>query len=209
MPDIETIQTWLPIVKDTVTILATAIAALVAISGYRTWKKQLHWKTQYDLAQRLLRATYKVRDAIAIVRNPVTTEAEISLATKEADIEGNPLDPKLHAISQKAVYNMRWQKLREACMELDTGSLEAEAIWGPAAKENFDWLTQCANTLYMAISRFLDNVEHPERHSSEENVKKTRLIVFGFSGEKDNAFSNETAAAVRKIEEFLKPYLKI
>jgi hypothetical protein len=32
--DIETIQTWLPIVKDTVTILATAIAALVAISGY-------------------------------------------------------------------------------------------------------------------------------------------------------------------------------
>ena len=207
--NIETLQAWLPIIKDTATILATATAALVAISGYRTWKKQLHWKTQYDLAQRLLRATYKVRQAFAEVRRFYSTEEEAQQAMKEANVEASQ-DPKImFTRSQIAVYNKRWQKVSEAFGELESVSLEAEAIWGQAVKVNLASLQDCAGTLLATIGIHLDRLESPAISRNKEEIQKERKIMFSHPGEKDNFFSNEIATAVRKVENFVKPYLKI
>jgi hypothetical protein len=188
--------TGLPIIKDIATILATAIAALVAISGYRTWKKQLHWKTQYDLAQRLLRATYKVRQAFAEVRRFYSTEGEAQQAMKEANVEASQ-DPKImFTRSQIVVYNKRWQKVSEAFSELESVSLEAEAIWGQAVKVNLAPLQDCAGTLLATIGIHLDRLESPAISRNKEEIQKERKIMFSHPGEKDNFFSNEIAMAV-------------
>jgi hypothetical protein len=207
--NIETIQAWLPIIKDIITSLATVIAAVIAIMGFRTWKKQLHWKTQYDLTQRLLRSTYKVRQALAEVRRFYTTEGEELQAMKEANVEASPDHQITFIRSQKAVYDRRWQKAQEAFTELDSVSLEAEAIWGHAVKENLQPLEQCAGALLATIGFYLDKLDKPPIGFDKEEVRKERQIMFSHPGEKDNFFSNEITNAVRKIENFLKPYLKI
>ena len=84
-------QIWVSLIKDIVTGLAAVVAAVIAIMGLRTWKKQLKGKTEYELSQRFLRATYKVRDAFSWVRNPIQSPSEISQAMIEANIEGNPI----------------------------------------------------------------------------------------------------------------------
>jgi hypothetical protein len=87
-------------------------------------------------------------------------------------------------------------------------SLEAEAIWGQAVKENLEPLQRCAGTLLSTIEIYLDMLEHSISRD-KEGVEKERKIMFAYYGEKDNFFSDEIAKAVSQIERFLKPYLKI
>jgi hypothetical protein len=55
--------------RELVLIAASSIAAVVALLGLRTWKKQLKGRTDYELARRLLKSAYAVRDALQIVRH--------------------------------------------------------------------------------------------------------------------------------------------
>ena len=178
------------LIKDIVTIAATSVAAIIAILGFGTWRRQLVWKTKYDLAQRMARATHKIRDAIAQVRDPIGHESE---GDQKDDI--------------KAMYKKRWQRVRDAFVELDTVSLEAEAIWGQIVKKNLTPLVQCASTLFSTIEIYLDKMDHPQVNFSKDI--RERQIIFGAPGETDNFFSNEISEAVSKVEQFLKPYLKI
>ena len=130
-PNLQELQAIVSLTKDIITALSAIIAATVAVVGLRTWRKQLKGKTEYELAQKSLRAVYRVRESIALVRNPFMNAGEIDQAMKEANIEGNPLnDPKVDRLSQGAVYQRRWQKLQEALAELELNALEAEDYLG-------------------------------------------------------------------------------
>lgn len=50
--------------------IATFGLAVAALIGLRVWSWQLTGKTEYDAARRLLRAVYRLRDALAEVRSP-------------------------------------------------------------------------------------------------------------------------------------------
>ncbi|OQY20711.1 MAG: hypothetical protein B6I35_10155, partial [Anaerolineaceae bacterium 4572_32.2] len=87
MNNLQCLQEYITLAKDVVTILAALVAATVAIMGLRTWRKQLRGKTEYELARRLLRSVYRVRDAIRIVRNPFISSAETVQSMREAESE--------------------------------------------------------------------------------------------------------------------------
>lgn len=78
--DIDTVQKYITLIKDIITGLSAFTAAVIAIMGLQAWKKQLKGKTEYELAQRLLRATYKVREAFSWVRNP--SKVQLKLPTQ-------------------------------------------------------------------------------------------------------------------------------
>ena len=44
---------------------------MIPIKGLNHWKRQIKWKTEYDLARRFLVSLYKYRDALIGVRHPV------------------------------------------------------------------------------------------------------------------------------------------
>jgi hypothetical protein len=62
--DMTGIQDIVTLFKDLATIFAAVAAGIIAIMGYNAWKKQLRGKAEYELARRLLRNVYRVRDAI-------------------------------------------------------------------------------------------------------------------------------------------------
>ena len=205
------IQAYVTLIKDIITGLSALTAAIIAILGLQAWKKQLKGKTEYELAQRLLRNVYKVRDALALVRNPFQSAAEISQAMKEANIERDPLkDPSIQIRSEGAVYQRRWQKVQDAYLNLESVAFEAEAIWGQSVKDNLKPLQECTSTLASTIQMYLSHLEKPPRKYDEKAKYKEDAIIYGFPGDADqNFFSSEIIKAVSKMEDFLRPLLKI
>jgi hypothetical protein len=122
------IQPYLSLIKDLVTIASIGIAGYVALRGLQTWRDQLKGTANYELAKRLLKATYKLRDALQGVRNPFISAGEIRQAVTEAQLDIKHEDPDFHATSSTAVYQIRWKPVGEAYQALELEVIEAEAI---------------------------------------------------------------------------------
>lgn len=75
-------EAWVTLLKDIVTIIALIVSAIVAVPGINAWKEQITGKAEYELAHRLLRSVYQVRDAIRNVGTPILTSGEIAHALK-------------------------------------------------------------------------------------------------------------------------------
>jgi hypothetical protein len=211
-PDIETIQAYVALIKDIITGLSAATAAVIAILGLQAWKKQLKGKTEYELAQRLLRTVYKIREAFSWVRNPYQSPDEIFQAMKEAGIEGDPLrDPIIRARGEGAVYRRRWKEAQNAIMDLETLALEAEAVWGSDAKDSLKPLRQCSAVLWFNIKAHLQNLEVPTRSNNNADAQRqiNDIIYYPPDNPENNHFSKEITEAVKIIEDFLKPHLKL
>jgi hypothetical protein len=214
MIDLVQLQLYVTLIKDCITILSTATIAIIAIIGLTTWKKQLKGKTEYELARRLLRAVYEVRDAIGAVRNPFASAAEISISLQEANIEIEPRDPEFNAKSQSALYQRRWKKVQEALGELDLEEFEAEVIWGHGIKEKILVLRRQVVKLYSYIHLYLTAIQNPDkvilREGNAENVEE---VIYDFhdliKDNSNNAFTLKTVEAIEQIESFLKPFMKL
>ena len=202
-------QIYLSIAKDVFTTLAAITAGVVAIIGLRTWRKQLKGKTEYELAQKLLMAVYKVRDAIFFVRNPFMSAGEISQAMKDANIEGLPSDPKVNASSQQAVYQQRWIKVQEAWNSLDVVLLEAEALWGDEITKLAKLLSNRTVTLRVNIQKSLRSLQD-HREINPEKINEIDDVIYGFSGDElNNKFSAQIQESIHEFEKYLKPRLKL
>jgi hypothetical protein len=50
---------WISALSDAITATAAASAAVIAFRGVSTWRDELHGRTQYDLARRILVASMR------------------------------------------------------------------------------------------------------------------------------------------------------
>lgn len=188
-------QSWLNLIPEWVTAIATLILGGAAIYGvFWEWKKQIKGKTDYEIARRYLKAALKLRDAIKYVRNPFIPVGEMQDALKK-----NGLDSEEYKDKQKtniAVYSERWKKVTEAWTNLEAELLDAEVSWGYEARKaqiNFDALIR---KLFAELHMYLEGY----------SKKITDNIIYD-TGDKDE-FSKSIDDAIKEIEEFLKPHLK-
>lgn len=180
--------------KDLLTAVAAITATFVAIMGLNAWKRQLKGREEYDLARRYLRAIYKVRDSLRVVRNPFIPVEEMSRSLKEKGLDGNDYSDNQN--TNRAVYDTRWSKVSEALSDLRVEQLEAEVLWGREAVEMCDYLDKCVANLMLKVRMFLQG----DLNSAVD------LTIYD-TGE-DNKFSKEIKEAVRITEDYLKPHLK-
>lgn len=130
--NIQAIQPYITAAKDCVLFILAVIGSIVSILGLYTWRKQIKGKTEYDLARRFLRAAYKLRDAIAHVRNPFMSGAEMAASLADEKISKDPPE-EMKFQSEKgffAAYQKRWEQVQEAISDLSIETLEAEVLWG-------------------------------------------------------------------------------
>ncbi len=197
------------IARECVVVIVSIIGVYIATRGLQTWRHQLHGNTEYELARRLLRATFRVRDKIRMVRNPYMSSSEISQAV-ENEYPNEPDRKEDHADSTTAVYNSRWNQLREALSDLNVECVESEVIWGDHVPSRLKPLHAAIIELHVAIIRHLRQFgRRPEEISSEEQEKIDRM-VYEISEDPDkDAFTARIQSAVNEVQEFLKPKLKI
>jgi len=205
--NVQELSQYTQIGKDILTAFSAVVVAIVSILGLKAWKKQLKGKTEYELARRLLRAVYKIREAISYVRNPFVSSAEISQALQEANVQIATSDSDFHKTSQGAVYQMRWKKIGESVADLDIETLEAETIWGSEVKEKLNPLRKNIKSLQVNILRYLRTLDGKSGIVIDDHMEKI-IYVMSDDPAKDS-FTQDVLESIKIIEEYLKVHLRI
>ena len=190
--------------------IAALTAALVAVAGLGTWRRQLKGQAEYDLARRVLRAVLKARDHLNAVRSPDMTGGEIAAAYKEAGLE-LPERPLLGSQSKASelVYDRRWQRLLAAVRELEAELLEAEVLWGAASRAPELEFKKCFAELYSAVMMHLRALSTPNPHESLTKIVETqfRVLYRVDSTDDPDQFGKRIDGAVKAFELIVRPHL--
>jgi hypothetical protein len=210
MISLSCIAEYTTVAKDVVLTIAGGIGAYVAVKGLNTWNRQLKGGVEYELTRRLLKQTYRFREAIKGVRNPVMWAGEMySPAPEEA--KNMTLEQK-RFYGMSTAYQKRWDKVTEVQTDLQMELLEAEALWGREVHEKIDQLFTLQHELWVAVHFYVTacNPDAPEgtRDAMNKVMQKNRDILYEISGETVDEFANDIAKAIGSIETFLKPYLR-
>lgn len=198
------------VVKDLALSIGAAIGIYVALRGLNTWNRQLKGSVEYDLTRRLLRCSYKLREAMKGVRNPIMFGNEIPIPPEEEGKRMSFEERRYYGTSQ--AYQRRWDKVSEVRSELQTELLEGEVIWGKVIHEKFAPLFELQRELFSDVHAYLivcNPSEHEEsRRAMSEIRKKRREVLYSEMGEEPDPFSKDVDTAIMNIETYLKPHLR-
>lgn len=201
------IASWITSAKDVATLFAAVIGTYVAIAGLSAWKRQLSGKTNYELARRLLRAAYKFRVAISVVRHPVVTSGEAEEAQKEIADELGTLDINPAGKRTYAIYKVRGKEINTALIELQAESFEAEISWGATAKSKIAELGKLIVPLRIAVEDYVQAQAGngmPRTYSASEVHETLFDTLDPINPDK---FTQRVNIALEAIEVFLRPHL--
>lgn len=199
---------WIEPVKDALLGIAAAVTAVVAVFGIRSWHRELTGKAEFEVARALIRATYKVREAIRACRSPFVLGIEFPQSyqerhfDKKSDLE--------EAQGYAYVYRNRLAPVFNALQDFDASALEAEVLWGSEVPSKTNVLRQCISELQAAIEATVDDKMHggADFTTDREFGKKMRSVISWSPSESKNAFSLETAAAIVGIEAVVRPHMR-
>ncbi len=161
------------------------------------------------MAKRLLKATYRLRDSLQAVRSPFMSAGEIQHAMKEARLDLKPTDEGFHAASTAAAYQIRWKPVVEAYQSLELEAIEAEALWGPAAKAATIAAKRSVNSLLSAIDLVLRDMQPGGvRTLNAESREKFERILYSMAEKpEDDPYLKELTTAITEMEAIARPYL--
>ena len=192
------------IIKDICLAIAACTTATVAILGLRNWSRELKGKAEFDVARKLIKSTYNLRDGIVRFRSPFITTGEFP-STYKGQLGNHSAEEEGQAYAK--VYGDRWEaNISEAIQEFDSNSIEAEAFWGQKIKEKTQALRACVGELRASVDAFIrnkfsGNMDFQDREFGNE--VRGNISDFG----KDNPLTNKINSAIDDIVNELRPHL--
>jgi hypothetical protein len=204
-------QGYFSITKDAITGLAAITATVIAIIGLRSWKKQLKGRTEYDLARRLLKAVYRVRDEIEALRMPLIYVGEVRQGLNDIGINAERNEKHYGGRAESLVYQSRWRRLHVALSDLQVELLEAEVSWGDEIMKRQDLLRECVASLFLNVYRRLWQIDDSRMYEVDSETQKEidRILYKSISNPEADPFGDEIKRSIEHIEEYVKPYLKL
>lgn len=183
--------------KELAVVFAAVTGAIVAIKGLNSWRRQLRGKTEYEAAVGLLRAVYKVRDAIALVRVAFMDSGELAHALR---IEGVRQSGEAAPDAIALAYSVRWNAVREAMSALQIAALEAEVHWRIQPRDLLVPLFKCVSELNWAVGYHLRAKAGHFMESTNELDSAAHAVVYSLG--EDDPFSLKVREAVKPAETF-------
>lgn len=198
---------WVAAVKDVLLGLAAASAAIFAYLGLSAWQKELKGKSEYELAKRVLKAVYRVREAFKTVRHPAIYQYEYPEEMR--DFHGH-LKPEHDYEGTLRVYEKRLEKMDEAFKELEELHLEAQVEWGPEYQDVIVNLRRCRSELLLAIQQLLRRKKNPrEAPTKAAELAEERSVLYHIGGDTDqDKFTPQIDAAIGEFEKWLRPHVR-
>ena len=194
--------------SDVAVGMAAVVAAYVAWRGLKTWKEQLSGTSEYELARRVLRALYTHRNAINGVRHPFMSVEEMPEPEDAGEMSREQV--RHHGIAK--AYQARWDRVMAARRELDAELLEAEVLWGAELGSRFKAIDALERELFVAVGTHVQQNEpalHARRREALGRRAATRRdVLFGNFDDGPDPYLSEYVAAVRAIEDYLRPHLR-
>jgi len=187
------------IIKDVLLALSALVVAVVAVWGATAWRRQLKGGVEYDVARRLLRSAYKVRDGAAYLRSRWLDRSEFP--NDGPSLTERLQRPESEQKGRVFVFSNRWNLLMEAMREFQVDGLEAEVLWEAKAREIVNKL----NEVVMIDLRYaLDELLSAEAGARGE-VAAARFYA---NRDQTDKISEKVRLALSSIEEHARPFLR-
>lgn len=194
--------------SDQIVALAAASTALFVYIGLKTWRHELKGRSEYELAKKILRAVYKVREAFYHVRKLAIFQFEYPEDMR--DYHGH-LKAEHRYTGTVHVYETRWKVLNDAFRELEEQNLEAQVEWGNEFLDIIVPLRGCRTDLEIALQRFLESkkTSRTEEGITPEAWKDIRSKIYFYGKDSEHEiFQPQIDDAINKFEDRLRPIIK-
>lgn len=198
------------IAKDLATLAIAVVGVGVAVRGLGTWGRQLRGGAEYDLARRLLKLTYELREEMNRCRRPFMLAQEMPPLPDE----GFRVDDEMMTRHRRwaAGYDARWSRVVQARIALEGALLEAEVLWGEEVRSRcqdfIDVVRQLGRWVVLHVQ-----TEQPGDLGRVRGALEAQLEAMGqmaspmVVGEAD-PFGDTMRDAIGKFEVLLKPHLR-
>jgi len=193
---------WLGDSKEQIVSISALIGVTVAVSGLRTWRKELKGKSEYQKAKDVLKAVYNVRPGFVRVRLPWMDGSEYPKALLDQD--GNVM-PGRRPDAIMYAYQMRMKVLGEAFKDLEQQTMEAQVEWGSDFQNLIIPLRQCWAELGTAVQQHLEMERSGPDHLAPEERREVRAKLY-YAGDNDS-FTMKIEKAISGFEERLRPHI--
>ncbi|MGK5069539.1 hypothetical protein [Janthinobacterium sp. RT4P48] len=208
--NISSVVPYFTIGKDLAMAGIAFYAARIASKGLTTWNRQLKGGAEYDLARRILKCTYRLREAFDGVRNPAMFSTEMPFPPEED--AGKMNDSQIRHYGRSRAYQNRWQKVFDVRNDLRTELLEAEALWGEEILTKFKRLFELQHDLFSTVYAYLaacdpDATQEARKINNELYDKKSDILYRNYSEGNPDKFNAAVKVEISVIENFLKPHL--
>ena len=195
-------------IRDLVVITSTIVGALVAIIGVSAWKRQLRGKEGFEVARRLIRATYAFAESLEKARSPTLLGEYVAgdYATKvRPSGEAQSFYERLCA-----AYDERMTDIGKCRTDLRVELLEGRILWGEPVRQLYDPLMSLQDELLAAIRLSLD-IQRPSISPAERDelkaVQRGKRYVLYTAGRRGDEFRDDLLRCVERIEEGLKKHI--
>jgi hypothetical protein len=207
----DSIPTWpvyLTAGRDVIVATATAIGVWYGWRSLSTWRRQMTGQVHWELARRMLRNTYAVREALNFIRGPFVSGAEVANALEKRSKPPLPLNEQQEsARGLAAAYEDRWTRVQQAVADLDATRLEAEVLWGPDAASAVEPLRVVVRDLQVALYLLLTSQSRGRGH--DDAVDGAEQTVYGIPDDQGrDRFADKLSAAIATAEQYLGPRLR-
>ncbi|WP_368879573.1 hypothetical protein [Proteus mirabilis] len=191
--------------KDLTGIAVSLVGIYVAVSGLYTWKKQLKWKEDHQLAKDILVTLTKYQNAIHQVRNPFIFEYEKMKVSN--DIRQAYTSEQVEFIEYESAYVERLKPVSQYHSELQALSIEADALWNKNITDLLKEIFNLELKLALAISSHLSTMnpkisEANKKYYIEKTPETDKVIYFGISSNDEflNEFNEKKDSLVRVMQ---------
>lgn len=193
---------------NTMTVLAAVGGVGAAWLGLFTWKAQSKWNVDNQVAHRILVLLYRHKDALGSVRNPALRSSEVDSALNGKEV---PEDRNLkNHLESSAVYQRRWDKVREIRADIYPNLLEGQALWGKEFLDLFRPIWKLEAELAGVVRNYIDasdpSAEEETRREYSRILKGKRDILFDTLSD-DDEFRGDHEKQLFPIENFLREKL--
>lgn len=174
------------------------IASIVAVWGINSWRREIKWKREYELAEEVLASLYESHYAIKVIRSPIGFGNEGSSRTKNK----HETTQETEVYNQAYVSRERFERNRKPLEKLHTLKYRFIALHGKEFEKHFDKFNQTMNKIFFASDQIamIKLGQYGEEAELITNILKESKADLYARNQGDDKIEEELQEAIKAIE---------
>lgn len=172
--ELKILAEWAKILQSVIVSICAVVTTGLAVFGFSKWRRELKGKSEYELSKSILKAVYRVKRGVAIVRNRCTYGNEAPPQSEDDSGGRRYLDYEHY----RHIYDNRWQHISEPMAALEDLLIDAKAEFG----RSFDFLViplrQFLVSLNLSLENYLESKKNTGGQCDSEALRSDSDLIF-------------------------------
>lgn len=197
---------------QTLESLAVILAAIVAIYGINSWRREMRGRKEYQLGEEVLALFYEAKDKISAIRSPLAAVGE----GQSRKAHSNEKPEEKEAFDRAFIVKERYQKNQELFNRLYALRYRFIAIFGGGKAKPFDDLANIIKEILIAaqmLGFYWAHLSQTHLPRSEEKINKLikerqKYEAVIWAGFEPDPIAPKVDEVISEIEKICEPILR-